>query len=147
MVAPKKQFYCNGEVTMWRYQATHAAEFQAIVFRPVGSSTTQFKVIGVNDIQVPVGEINTPVSYIVPEGKRIRVEHGDVIGWSFRDAAITFDMLSGTGHAGDAESNLVRWAVVYPAPLQDTIPFNNFGSREYSIEATIQVSYDIQTRS
>ena len=141
MVAPRKKFHCNGEVTMWRYQAPRTIKstgFQAIVFRPVDGSTTLFKVIGVNDI--PAGEFNTPFSYMVPEGKRIRIEHGDVIGWSFQTAAITFDKSS-----GDPGSNLVRWAGnVYPAPLHSTIPFVGSGSCEYSIEATVQVSITIK---
>ena len=140
MVAPGKKFYCNGEVTMWRYQATHATGFQAIVFRQVSGSTTQFQVIGVNDI--PAGEINKPVSYIVPDGQRIRVERGDVIGWSFGDAAITLDVISGS--AGDAGINLVRWVQGYPVQPSSTVVFFdvpvNSQLRKYSIDATVQVS-------
>ena len=138
VVAPRKQFYCNGEVTMWRYQITRATQFQAIVFRSVSGSTTKFQVVGVNIITIPPGEIDKPVSYMVPEEQRIRVEAGDVIGWSFGDAAITLDI---HGSSVGAESNLVRWAPsTYPVPLHGIISFVGSGSREYSIEATVQVS-------
>ena len=144
VVAPGKQFYCNGEVTMWRYQATRATELQAIVFRPVSSNTTEYEVVGVNDITITADEINKPVSYMVPEGKRIGVEAGDVIGWSFLDAAITLDIISDSAH--DAGSNLVRWIEYYFWDHETlTLTFNNAGSRKYSIEATVQVSLNISS--
>ena len=137
MVAPKQQFFCNGEVSMWRYQAGASNTFQAIVFRPVDGGHTQYTVVGINDI--PAGEINTTVTYNVPEGDRIKVQCGDAIGWSFEQAVIPHDFMSD----GDG-SNLVRWIGGRHTYSADTITFNGgSGSRKYSIEATVSMNFKL----
>ena len=136
VVAPKQRFFCYGEVTAWRYQTEASNEFQAIVFRPLDAGHTQFQIIGINDISA--GVINTPVKYNVPEGDRIKVQRGDVIGWSFEEGILSYDTISSSGG-----SNLVRWIDRTQYSLHDNITFDDYGSREYSIEATVQVSKNI----
>ena len=131
-VAPKQQFFCDGEVTMWRYQAHTSNGFQAIVFRPLDAGHTQFQIVGINNI--PSNAIDIPVSYTVPEGDRIKVQRGDVIGWS--SVVIPFDERSDG-------SNLVRWINKNQYSLHDNITFGGLGSCEYSIEATLHVSMTI----
>ena len=138
VVAPKQQFFCNGEVAMWRYQAIVSSGFQAIVFRPVNSDHTQYMVVGINNI--PAGEINTPVTYNVPQGDRIRVQRGDVIGWSDGIGVLTYN------HRPDSDlRNLLLWMKrsQFPA-LHDVIYFNNDEHFECSIEATFQVSINFK---
>lgn len=89
MVSPSTQFTCDGEVTEWRFQARASNPLRAIVFRPIDGTTTQFKIIGFNDI--PASEINTPILYTVPENERITVRQGDVIGFSYDQASLGFD--------------------------------------------------------
>ena len=115
---------------MWRYQATTSHGFQAIVFRPLDGSRTLYKVVGINDI--PAGEINEPVSYNIPESNRIKVQRGDVIGWSLEVGAIPYDMTS------DKHLRWIRGHNQYSS--NDIVTFDHDGSREYSIEATVQVS-------
>ena len=136
MVAPKQQFSCNGEITMWRYQATTSNGFQAIVFRPLNSNHTQYTVVGINNI--PAGEINTPVTYNVPESDRIKVQRGDAIGWSYEVSVLTYDSMSDSDG-----SNLVRWIRGNQQSLNGTITFDGDASLEYSIEATVQVSTNV----
>ena len=135
MVATKKQFFCNGEVSTWRYKASAPNGFQAIVFRPLDGSRTKFEVVGINNIPA-AGEINTQVSYVVPEGNRIRVQRGDVIGWSFETGVIQYN------EAQDNDgSNLVRWIDRRTNPVDTMITFDGgFGSRKYPIEATVSMN-------
>ena len=133
-VAPKQQFFCNGEVTMWRYQATTSNGWQAIVFRPLDGNRTEFKVVGINNIPSS-GEANTLVVYNVPEGDRIRVQRGDVIGWSFEVGVIPCSFGSDS-NAG----NMVRWNESNQFALHDIITFDKYGQYECSIETTAQVS-------
>ena len=121
---------------MWRYQVTTSHGFQAIVFRPLDADHTPFKIVGINDI--PAGEINTPVSYNVSESDRIKVQRGDAIGWSFEKGTLPYDSTSN----GDG-SNVVRWIYTTQYSLNDIITFASYGSREYSIEATAEVSMNI----
>ena len=120
---------------MWHYQAMTSNGFQAIVFRPLNGVHTEYKIVGINDI--PAGEINTPVTYNVSEGDRIKVERGDVIGWSFEVAVITYDWTPNNG-----ASSFIRWIDrrTYPA---DNTTFNfieDSGFYEYSIEATVSMN-------
>ena len=132
MVATDKQFLCNGQVTAWRYQGKQSNAFRAIVWRPVTGSTTQFQIVGINDI--PAGVINTPVTYTVPEDKRITVKAGDMIGWSFGDPLIANDRNIGTyrifwlgGHLHDSlQVNGVH-----------TFSLSTERVRDYSIAATV----------
>jgi len=129
MVSPGQEFACGGEVTKWIYQGKYSRPFRAIVFRPIAGSTTQFKIVGFNDI--PAGAANTQVDYIVPEQERITAEAGDVIGWSFGDGVITYN--------GGGDYN-VRWVGghLHSGLEVDQVLNINAGNglREYSIEAT-----------
>ena len=130
MVSPDQQFQCNGQVTEWRYQSKQSSAFQAIVWRPTVDSDIQFQIVGINDI--PAGAVNTPVRYIVPQNDRITVKAGDVIGWSFRYSALTFD------YGGDYR---VRWL---NNNQLDNLRVNQMinitggvATRDYSIAATV----------
>lgn len=80
MISPDTPFSCNGTVTQWRYKSSHHVNhFKALVFRPL--SDTKFKLIGFNDIPC-ANASDVKEVYDVPEGKRIAVQDGDVIGWS-----------------------------------------------------------------
>ena len=143
MVAPKQQFFCNGELTTWHYQATTLNGFKAIVLRPLDGSRIRFKVVGINDIPAAAEKMGTSISHNVPEGNRIRVERGDVIGWSFDVGVIPYDFMSDN----DESINLIRWIDKNQFALHDIITFDGYGSREYSIEANVQVSNRNQTVS
>ena len=131
MVSPDQKFVCDGLVTEWRYQGKRASAFQAMVWRQIEGSATQFQIVGINDI--PGGAVNTPVTYTVPEDERIIVRAGDVIGWSFGEAVLPYN------EGGDYR---VRW-------LQKTDQLGNLTvnqvhdiikgvtNREYSIAATV----------
>ena len=131
MVSVDLQFTCEGLLVEWRYQAKASNPFRAIVWRPVNGSDTEFQIVGINDI--PAGEINTPVTYTVPENDRIEVQAGDLIGWSSVGlSSLAFD--SGVGvhrilwkrYLNDLDVNQIR-----------TIDRGN-QLREYSIEATVE---------
>ena len=96
-------------------------------------STTQFQIVGINDI--PASSINIPVTYTVPADKRIRVTAGDMIGWSFGNGVITYDYNTGSD---------VRWlggslhASLQPGQIHT---FNGIGQdvpRDYSIQAVVE---------
>ena len=105
--------------------------FRAIVWRPITGSTTQFQIVGINDI--PAGAVNTPVTYAVPGNDRITVKAGDMIGWSFGDSIIAYNdsgvnrifWLGGSLH-GSLQVNEVH-----------TFSLSRETSREYSIAATV----------
>ena len=132
MISPDKQIPCAGLIVQWRYQAKASHPFQAVIWRSVANSATQFTVVGINEI--PVGAINQPVAYLVPENERITVQPGDVLGWSFADGVLA---VNGGG------SDVIRWIDVY---LHDTltdnvkVDFNVYtpGNRQYSIKATVK---------
>ena len=130
MASPDKQFLCSGQVKEWRYQGKSANSFRAIVWRPIVGSDTQFKIVGINDI--PAGAVNTPVTYAVPENDRITVKPGDVIGWSFGSAVLTYNQGS---------TYRVRWvdgnlhASLQVDQVRDIT--SGVGNREYSIEAIV----------
>ena len=135
VVAPNQQFFCNGEITTWHYQTITSNGFQALVFRPLDGGHTEYKIVGINDI--PAGEINTPITYNISEGDRIKVQRGDVIGWSFEVGVIPYDSTQNN----DA-SSFIRWIYrrTYPA---DNITYNfieGSGLYEYSIEATVSMN-------
>ncbi|XP_072051771.1 uncharacterized protein [Amphiura filiformis] len=129
MVSATDQFLCSGQVTKWTYQGKVSGQWRAIVFRPTGNSVTEFQIVGINDI--PAGETNIPVNYLVPENERITVEPGDVIGWSSEASVITFNYegsynvrwVGGNLHAGLA--------------VNQTVITDREGLRDYSIEATV----------
>ena len=130
MVSPDQKFLCNGQVTEWRYQAKASHGFLAIVWRPVDGSATKFRVVGINNI--PAGPVNTLVTYPVPKNQRITVEAGDVIGWSFGAAVLTYN--EGGGYR-------VRWLgrnlhgslqVYQESDINACVE-----KREYSIAATV----------
>ena len=130
MLSRDQRFSCNGEVTEWQYVAKQSHGFRAIVWRQMDSTATTFFVVGINDI--PAGPINTPVTYKVPEFERIRVKVGDMIGWSFGDGVLAFDI--GGDHS-------VRWL---GGNLHSSIQLNSVlqfddgaGNREYSIAAKV----------
>ena len=120
---------------MWHYQAKISYGFHAMVFRPLDSSHTRYKVVGINDI--PAGEINKPVTYNVAEGDRIKVQRGDVIGWSTEVIPFAYMIDS------DAR-NLIRWVNITQYSLHDIMLFDHDELREYSIGATVQVSMNIK---
>ena len=94
-------------------------------------------VVGINNI--PAGEIDTPVTYNVPEGDRIKVQRGDAIGWSsYEVSVLTYDSMPDSDG-----SNLVRWIRGNQLSLNDTITFDGDASLEYSLEATVQVSIKV----
>ena len=130
MISPAKQITCDGEVTEWRYQAKQSYPFKAIIGRPVAGSSTQFTIIGTNDI--PAGAVNEQVVYSVPENDRIAVQPGDVIGWACPNAVLSANL---------GGSDLVRWVVGHYSTLNVTqvSDFNDgSGNRRYAIEATIK---------
>lgn len=130
MVSPGKQFSCVGQIIEWRYQAKYSRAFRAVVWRPVEGSNTQFQIVGINDI--PAGATNTPVTYTVPVDDLIKVQPGDMIGWSFGGGVITYNGGGGT---------LVRWTGGHLHASLDVGQVHNInhgaGNREYSIEATV----------
>ena len=129
MVSPDQQFLCNGQVTEWRYQGKNSNAFQAIVWRPVQDSPTEFQIVGINNI--PAGAVDTPVSYAVPENERITVKSGDVIGWSFSEPVLTY---------GIGESIRVRYkgkSLQTPLTVDGTFNINGVANRDYSIAAVV----------
>ena len=131
MVSPDQKFLCSGQVAEWQYQGKHSHGFRAIVWRPMDDSAMKFLIVGINDI--PAGDINAPVTYAVPKSQRITVKAGDVIGWSFGDEVLAFDI-------GGAHS--VRWL---GGNLHGSLQANQehdffiagVQNREYSIAATV----------
>ena len=58
-------------------------------------SSTQFQIVGINDI--PAEEINRDIVYVVPENKRIRVKARDMIGWAYTtEAALQYSLSTDT---------------------------------------------------
>ena len=129
MVLVDQQFTCEGVLVEWRYQAKASNLFRAIVWRPVNGSDTEFQIVGINDI--PAGEVNTPVTYTVPENDTIEVLAGDLIGWSFGSSSLAFDL--GGVHR-------IRWKRdLYDLDVNQTRTIDHGNQlREYSIEATVE---------
>ena len=130
MVSPDQSFRCNGQVTEWQYQAKTSNGFRAIVWRPVDESATKFRIVGINDI--PAGAVNTPVTYSVPLNQSIRVQFGDVIGWSFGAGVLTYNV--GGGYrvrwvGGNLHGSL--------AVNQERVIGGGVQEREYSIAAVV----------
>ena len=130
MVAVDKTFGCPGKITSWRYQAKFSNPLRAIVWRPMPRTSTQFKIVGINDI--PAGRVNMPDAYTVPQTEQITVQPGDVIGWSFRAPSLTFNEGANTrvlylrGHISSyLKENQIRYIN------------QGFYKREYSIEAVV----------
>ena len=92
MIATKRAFPCNGQITKWRYQSRTRNPFRAIVWRTV--SGNGFEVVGFNNI--PVSPANTPITYVVPTSQRITVQKGDIIGWAFGPSALSYSAGGGT---------------------------------------------------
>ena len=132
-IAPNKVIACDGEISEWRYQGTASHAFRAVVWRQVPGSTTQFQIVGINDISA--SSINIPVTYTVPADKRIRVTAGDMIGWSFGSSVITFDYNTGSN---------VRWiggflhASLQPGQIHTFNGIGQDGPRDYSIQAVVE---------
>ena len=133
MVSPDQVIECDGLLSEWRYQAKVSAPFRAIVWRKADDApaNTNFRIVGINDI--PAGAVNTEVTYQVPAEKRIAVEAGDMIGWSFGQGVLTYN------HNGGI---LVRWvgghlhSTLEPDQLQNIN--GALGNREYSIKARVE---------
>ena len=133
MVSPDQQFLCNGQVIEWRYQGKTSNAFQAIVWRSVDDSDTQFRIVGINEIPaVPAGAVNTPVIYSVPESERITVKAGDVIGWSFGESVLTYNV-GGHYRVGWLVRNLLG-----SIQVNQVYDINSaVEERDYSIAATV----------
>ena len=129
MVSPDQRFLCNGQVTAWQYLGQNSNAFRAIVWRPINTSATQFRIVGINNI--PAGAVNTPVTYTIPENQRISVKAGDVIGWSFGDSVLPYNF-GGANRVRYLKGNL-------NGSLTNQVLDINFGvwEREYSIAATV----------
>ena len=134
MVSPDTPFTCDGKLVEWKYQMKASNPFRAIVYRPVDGSDVEFQVVGVNNI--PAGDINTPLTYTVPENERIAVKAGDLIGWSFDGAVLPFDI---------AGSNRIFWkkgtSNLHVNQIE-TLQYHSGSAhnpiRQYSIKATLE---------
>ena len=100
-------------------------------------SSTQFQIVGINDI--PADEINQNIVYVVPENKRIRVKAGDMIGWAYTtEAALQYSLSTDTAD----DTHLFYIGGLLYDSLKDsqihTFAHSTLKSREYSIFATIE---------
>ena len=130
VVAPDKQFSCNGNVIEWHYLGKSANGFKAIVWRPINDSDTYFKIVGINVI--PEGPIDIPVTYVVPENEQIMVMPGDMIGWSFGPGVLSYN--GGGGYRiRKTKGNL--YSSLSVSEVYDLSEYS--AHREYSIAATV----------
>lgn len=131
MVSPDQKFKCSGAITMWRWRAKRKSNpFRAIVWRPVGGSSTKFKIVGINNIPAQDGKDKVK-TYLVPAFEQIKVKVGDVIGWSFGSSTLTYN--GGGRHR-------VRWVggnLHQGLEAGKEVNMRGVGKREYSIEAAI----------
>ena len=75
------EFTSDGVVSAWRLWLGRSQSFTAIVLRKNAADETLFDIIGKNVISAgPTGQL---VTYPVPEGDRIAVQKGDVIGFGW----------------------------------------------------------------
>ncbi len=126
MVSPNNSFPCSGKVTQWSFQGNRSESFRAIVWRPVEGSSTEFAVVGFNDI--PSGNIRSGY-YTVPADERISVKPGDVIGW-FGEPLLTF---RSEGH----DIVFILSETMDPV-VNETWDFkSDFAYRQYAIEADV----------
>ena len=139
MVSVDQPFTCDGKLVEWRYQVKASNPFRAIVWRPVTGSDNEFQIVGINDIGS--SDINTPITYTVPENERIAVKAGDLIGWSFDTPSLAYDMIGNDrifwkSGLSNLDINQIH-----------TIDFNDaprdMPRRKYSIQATIE-SFEAQ---
>ena len=146
MVSPDQEFTCDGEISEWRYWPKTTNPFKAIVWRPTSgnekgrrerrqvggpSRELEFDIVGINDIPAPE-ETDMAVTYTVPEGERIAVQGGDVIGWSFDAASLAFN-------AGGNETVFWLPDIHEDLAVDQTHEFEISKSdpREYSIQAVV----------
>ena len=134
MVSVETTFTCNGFVTEWHYQAKAHHPFRAVIFRrAAGTSPLQFKIVGINNI--PAGPINRKVVFQIPLNDRVKVERGDMIGWSCGPGVLDY---------ANEGNTRVRWV---HGNLYTSLDKNQLisidggsGNRRYSIAAMLKMS-------
>ncbi|XP_072049871.1 neurotrypsin-like [Amphiura filiformis] len=92
---------CPGVISSWRFFASNAASFKAIVFRPdAEGNPIKWRIVGVNDIPATAVQINAMSTYLVSVGEQISVEAGDVIGLATSGATNPGIHIDGSGTRG-----------------------------------------------
>ena len=133
-------FPCHGVVTHWRYWAGRSAPFRAMVLRNVDSGGTLYDIIGINDI--PAGDIEQVVTYLVPVNKRINVRVGDVVGFAWNSPVPKH--VNYLQHPDDVDLLLLKqYDMRNPDDLNvndrinTTVTSSNNPTRAYSIQAVV----------
>ena len=82
---------CNGYINTWELWTERTGKLRAVIVRPVPGSSTEFTIVGFNDITITSAMINQKITYTVPSDEHITTENGDMI------AVGTFDSQNNAG--------------------------------------------------
>ena len=70
---------CDGKVATWNLWTKRPGTLRAMIVRPVNGSSTNFSIVGINDITITSAMANQNITYTVPSCKRIIAQNGDMI--------------------------------------------------------------------
>ncbi|XP_072045208.1 hyalin-like [Amphiura filiformis] len=135
-IVSSKEFSCYGTITQWSWEAgVSYRPFRAIVWRPVPGYSSQFKIVGINDMP---SVYRGSYTHTVPESQRIAVEPGDVIGWSYQYESLRYSN-------GGSDLVHLEYGYLYSSlrvdqtrDINDAVYF-----RQYSISATVVEVIDV----
>ena len=140
MVVPGKPFLCDGVVTEWHYWGSTSVAFRAIVWRRVFGKTSEYEIVGINE--VPAGAFGQEVVYSVPVLERIHVLKGDVIGFAFETGVLVGDGIGAVNGTDPFDGVMVRWyqgdqGTPFGVTQGDKISFSMGEIRGYSLKAVV----------
>ena len=82
VVFSHEELPCTGQVKTWELWTEQPGKLRAMVVRPVPGSSTDFIIVGLNDITITSAMTHQKITYTVPSDERITAERGDMIAIS-----------------------------------------------------------------
>ena len=70
---------CDGKVATWNLWTRQPGTLRAMIVRPVNGSSTEFTIVGINDITITSAMANQNITYTVPSCECIIAQNGDMI--------------------------------------------------------------------
>ena len=136
IVLPHEVIPCDGYAKTWDLWTRQPGKLRAMIVRPVPGSSTEFKIVGINDITITPAMTNQKITYTVPSDERIIVQNGDMIAVGAFDGTDN-PKLQTTNYAGI----VFKYARRDPTTLNPGVSF--ITTRTF--EATFSLSVAIST--